>query len=257
MDGMDNKAVVLVPRRDGDPERDGLWAWVRRFWEARVGIPIVEGHHGVWGDTEPFNRSVAINRAAEAAGDWDVAVIIDGDVALDPRLVQRSVERAPNYAGPILSYTERAQLSQPGTRQALLLDPADVDLIRTARNWRRFTRHRLRNSCSSCLVVNRRLWDVVGGFDELFVGWGYEDVAFRVATETVSESELVKTPGTLYHLWHTVSSGNNQAEPTYQANKVRGEEYVRRRWDKAAMNEMIQEHLEARRHVGAESETHM
>lgn len=242
---MPERTVVLVPRRDGDPERDGLWDWVRRFWALQVGLPIFEGHDGRWSDTVPFNRSAAVNRAAEAAGGWDVAVIIDGDVVLDPRLVAAAVERAVRSGGPVLGYSERDHLTPGGTREVLRLDPAKVDLSRAPRQWRRWVRGRLRNSCSSCFVVTRDLWEAVGGFDEAFVGWGYEDIAFRVATETMCGVELSKIPGVLFHLWHTVSAGNQPTSPTMLANKERCDRYLRARWNPDMMREVLAGELDA------------
>ena len=65
------------------------------------------------------------------------------------------------------------------------------------------------DACSSAVVVTRKTWDAVGGFDERFVGWGWEDVAFRCAVETVTGRELTKIASTCWHLFHITSSGNN------------------------------------------------
>ena len=61
------RTVILVPRRDGNPERDAVWAWVRAWWSREFpDLPIVEGHH----DTGLFNRSAALNIASRLAGEW-------------------------------------------------------------------------------------------------------------------------------------------------------------------------------------------
>lgn len=237
--------VVLVPRRDGDPERDHIWAWCRRYWALQVGLPIFEGHDGVWGDPAPFNRSAAINAAAGAAGEWDVAVIIDGDVVVDHRMVHGAIDKAVRTGGPVLAYTERDQLTPQGTPHVLALDPATVDMRMAPRLWRRWVRGRLRGSCSSANVVTRELWDAVGGFDEDFVGWGYEDIAARVAWETVSGVEMFKIPGVLFHLWHTVSSGNQPTSPTMLANKALCDRYLAARWDVGAMKKVLAGELDS------------
>jgi N-terminal domain of galactosyltransferase len=230
------RTVVLVPRR-ADPERDLIWDWVRRFWALQVGLPIFEG----WHDEEegPFNRSAAINRAAVEAGDWDVAVVIDGDVVLHPRMVEGAVGRAERTGGMVMAYTERHQLGGQATPHVLGTDPATVDLRRAANAWRRYVRGRLRSSCSSANAVTRGLWEEVGGFDEGFVGWGYEDIAFRVACETLSGVEMAKIPGVLFHIWHTVSAGNQPTSPTMLANKERCDRYLAARWDAEAMRAIL------------------
>lgn len=227
---MPERAVVLVPRRT-DPERDRLWEWVRRFWETQVGLPIFEG----WHCDGPFNRSAAINQASAMAGDWSVAAIIDADVILWHKMVEGAIERALRTGGPVLAYTERDQLTAQGTPQVLAQDPTAVDLRSAPRLWRRWVRGRLRGSCSSCYVVTRELWEAVGGFDECFVGWGWEDVAFRIATETASGQPLFKIPGVLFHLWHTVSSGNQPTSPTLLANQARCDRYKAAAGDQEAM----------------------
>jgi len=231
-----DQAVVLVPRR-ADPERDRIWEWVRRFWALQVGLPIFEGWHCE--HEGPFNRSAALNRAAESAGDWSAAVVIDADVILDPRMVHGALERTATDGGPVLGYTERCHLAAAGTPRVLRLDPAHLDIRLTGRTWGRWVRGRLRNSCSSCVAVTRGLWDGVGGFDEGFVGWGYEDIAFRVACETMSGVEMTKIAGALFHLWHTVSSGNQPSSPTMAANKVRCDRYLAARWDREAMATLL------------------
>lgn len=229
-------AVVLVPRR-ADPERDVIWEWVRRFWALQVELPIFEGWHGE--EEGPFNRSAAINRAAENAGDWDVAVVIDADVFLYPKMVHGAIDRARRTGGMVLAYTERHQLTRQGSPHVMAANPATLDLRMAPRTWRRYTRGRLRGSCSSANVVTRALWDAVGGFDEAFIGWGYEDIAFRVACETLSGVEMFKIPGVLYHIWHTVSAGNQPTSPTMLANKERCDRYLAARWDLEAMRAVL------------------
>src|SRR4051812_1996385 len=70
--------VLLVPRR-AHPDRDKLWEYAKARWEQyHPDIRIVEGFH----EEGAFNRSAAVNIAARIAGDWDYAVVIDGDVFL-------------------------------------------------------------------------------------------------------------------------------------------------------------------------------
>lgn len=227
--------VVLVPRRT-DPERDAIWAWVRAWWKHWVGLPIFEG----WDEgTEPFNRSAALNRAGKVAGDWEVAVIIDGDVIVPPAQVHGAVAKAKATGGPVQGYHERAHFTPLGNRAVMARRAEDTDIRVPPRDWRRLLRGRLRNSCSGCYVLTRGLWETVGGWDEGFVGWGYEDVAFRIATETMAGIELAKIHGPLYHFWHTVSSGNQPTSPTMLANKARCDRYVAARLDIEAMGRVL------------------
>lgn len=225
-----SNVVILVPRRGGVEDRDRLWAFARRWWENDFpDWRIVEGSH----DYGPFNRAAALNRAAAAAGaEWDVAVCIDADVLCDPHAVRAAVDVAAATHRPVLGYHERVHLTEKATQRIL----AGFD-----GNWKGpgFVKTTLYDACSSCVVVSRRLWDEVEGFDEAFSGWGWEDVAFRVATETMSGGELIKLAGTIFHLHHKPSHENNKRESTFQANRARGDLYNAARWDRDAMRALI------------------
>lgn len=225
--------VILVPRRGGYADRDRLWAFCRTWW--LNDFPDWEVHEGE-GPEGPFCRSHAINEAAAKAGDWDVAVIIDADVLLDPHAVRAAVDLAAATDGMTLAYHRRVLLDGPATDKVLSGYRGNWDeLGRQAKD--RF------DACSSAVVVTRKTWDAVGGFDERFVGWGWEDVAFRCAVETVTGREMVKIAATCWHLFHITSSGNNRAEATFRANKALGDKFSAARFDREAMGELLAGHV--------------
>jgi hypothetical protein len=232
------RVVILVPRRDGFKDRDKLWAFARTWWEAdQPDWPIYEGHH--LAEEGPFNRSVAINRAAAQAGDWDVAVIIDSDVLCNPEAVRDAVMLASSTDAMVLGYNERISLSQYGTQQVMQGYKG---------NWRKPTmvHGTAKDACSSCVVVSRKLWDEVGGFDEEFKGWGWEDVAFRVACETASGRKMAMVTAECWHLHHVVSGGNNPLEDSFIVNKARGERYRAAHWDLEAVRKVRENILDLR-----------
>lgn len=223
--------VILVPRREGVTERDQLWEFAKAWWENdHPDWKIVEGHH----DVGPFNRSAAINTAADQAGVWDVAVIIDADILCDPHAVRSAVEVALATDAMVLAGDERVMLSKSGTAKIM---------GGYSGNWRvKGIQERVyRDHCSCCVVVSRKLWDAVGGFDQRFVGWGWEDIAFRVAAETVSGKPMVKLSSAMFHLWHTTSHENNQRSPLYQANAARCDRYKAAHWDREALEPLLAE----------------
>lgn len=223
--------AILVPRRAGVEDRDRLWAFARARWEHDFpDWRLVEGHH----ELGPFNRGAAINRAAAEAGDWDAAVIIDADVLCDPIAVAAAAEIAGATGRMILAGHERVMLSKTGT--AKILDGY-------AGNWKvRGIQERVyTDHCSCCVAVSRDLWDRVGGFDELHQGWGFEDIAFRIACETLSAKPMVTLSSTIFHLWHTTSHENNPREATYQANAARCERYRAAHWNVDAVEALINE----------------
>lgn len=217
------RVVVLCPIRRGIPERDRLWDFCRPRWESFFpDWRIVEGVHE---ESEgPFNRSLAINRAAVAAGDWDVAVIIDNDVVFEPRAVESAVQIAAVTNRLVVGHDERIMLTNFGTGRILKGDTG---------SWRnrQYVERIWYDSVSCVVAVSRWLWDEVEGFDPLFVGWGREDTAFRIACESVS-GPMVKVAGETFHLWHPVSPDAKDSSPLRRANERRHQAYVAARWDR-------------------------
>ena len=217
------RVVVLVPIRYGKPERDRLWEFCRPRWaEFFPDWPVYEGVHGA--EEGPFNRSLAVNRAAEAAGEWDVAVVIDNDVVADPQAVRAAVEVADQTGRLVVAHDERIMLTDFGTKRVMRGEKG---------SWRasRFVERIWGDSVSCVVAVARRTWDEVGGFDPGFVGWGREDTAFRIACEAVS-GPILKVSAETFHLWHPVSPEAASSSPLRQANEQRHQAYVAARWDR-------------------------
>jgi len=205
--------ALLVPRRAGIADRDRLWAFCRRWWEG-FGWPIVEGHH----DGGPFNRSAAINRAA-AEVPWEIGVIVDSDVICTLDAVQEAVDVAQTGRMAVAG-NRRHDLSAHGTQKVL-------SGYRGA--WDRWIRQTYTTHWSSCVAVNRGLWEEVGGFDERFVGWGYEDDAFKIACETFA-GPMHRVDAPIWHLHHATQTTEHRRD-----NRLRADLYVEAAGDPAAI----------------------
>lgn len=219
------RAVVLVPRRAGDPVRDANWDWCRRIWEQQ-GWPIFEGHHDGPG---LFSASKARNAAAAAAGDWDVAIFADADtVPWDWRPVRDAVPLAARTGRFIRPFTTYHMLDEEASRSFMATGVIPRQGIR-----------RLRESAYGGIhVVPRRLWDDSGGYDERFLGWGSEDAAFEFACRVLGGFQ--RLPGDVYHLWHPMQP-RDPSTPQFQANVALGARY-RAIKAKGAMRRLIAEH---------------
>ncbi len=185
-------------------------------------MPIYEGHH----DHGPFNRSFAVNAASDAAdedGRWDVALIIDSDTVSDPSAVAKAIETANLTGGLVVAHDKRYMLSQRATGRIL---DGDVG------SWKRsgMVQKVYTDSVSCAVAIARRTWDTIGGFDDRFVGWGFEDTAFHIACETISGLPVEIIPGDCFHLWHPTGPETSRASITYKRNHALKRRYEAVRW---------------------------
>lgn len=227
-------AVILVGRRAGDPRRDCLWEYCQRRWEAQVGLPIFEGHHDAE-ENEAFCIAVASNRAAEAAGDWDVAFYIGADwIVAGADQVHAATKLAVESGQLVFAHGDTCVLSEDVTNE-ILTDVASPIPAHAGVDGSWHT-----NTFSGALAVPRVLWDAVGGFDERFVGWGWEDLAFWSACCALGGG-YQRVPGMLAHLWHPQVWDLRENNPNHNANMVLGQRYLDAKWDRPRMLEILAE----------------
>lgn len=190
------RCVILVPYRPANDRHRWLYDMVRPHLEA-FGWPIVEGTcEGRWA------RAVAVNDAARKAGRWDVAYISDIDVIPDHDAVQRAVAWVRSTGGGARPHDERYMLNKAGTLVAVQRGVEALGAAHFDRQW----------AGGGTDVVTREAFDAVGGFDERYVGWGYEDSEFHV--QLVVHRAWDRLPGEAWHLWHPV--GDNRPDAASQ-----------------------------------------
>jgi hypothetical protein len=222
------KVAILAPRRADDGPRDRIWEWCRRRWETYH--PDFDIHEGIDDGPRPFNRSAAINRAARAAGDWDVAITIDADVFLKRSSVRDAVALADASGKVVWPHRRWRGLSESWTQRVLAdrrdfgaeVDREDMDVLVERTNP---------ISWSCCIAIPRAIFDDMGGFDERFVGWGYEDMAFQSLVVGLYGHERLE--GDVYHLWHPrseerIEKGKPATTQTreYAINALLGRRYM-------------------------------
>jgi hypothetical protein len=212
---------VLVPRRSDDGWRDEVWQYLRDvYWSYMPGYRIIEGQH----TDGLFNRSKAINDAAQQRFWDDVCVITDADSFVSERQLKDAVDLAKLSGKMVSPFTFVVQLSEDctcrmvGGQHALYPRNMEVEHVRT----------KPIETQSNVLVVPRALWDEIGGFDERFVGWGGEDNSFWRAAE-IRGGEVLRIPGAAFHLWHKPVSDRNTRmhDPQYLSNLALANKYMR------------------------------
>ena len=203
---------ILVPWRTDNGSRADVWSTIQEHVWRESRVVVGSSPEG------SFNRSAAINNAAELAGDWDVAVIADADSFVPPAQLSAAIQFARDSGNLVYPYT-----------LWLSIDPHEVDNFwATGVLPDSKTRIVHLGTVSSVLVVPRKVWDKVNGFDENFTGWGYEDMAFDQAVRVLT-GEPRRMADRVFHIehkrpeeWH-----NRGGSPLVRANRERYQQYQR------------------------------
>lgn len=200
---MGERIVILVPWRGGDARREWCWDITRPALED-FGWPIYTGD----GDG-PWARAAACNAAAAAAGDWDLALIADCDTIPEPASIMRALDWVRSTGGGCRPHDERWMLTKEGS----LVFAQDG-------GPERLERHHVGKLFpgGGLLVLTRDAWDAVGGYDEAFIGWGYEDSAMTLAL--MRERRWDRIPGDAWHLWHPGTENKPRRESLARYKKL-------------------------------------
>lgn len=224
------KTIVAIPWRPFDEAREQAWNYVQKWW-ADLEIPLFTD---TGGDDGPMNRSRARNRAAAAGGDWDVCLFGDADTIGEPDLVKRAAQLAGETGRMVWPFDRFVGLDQPSTARLYRIggDPALV-----ARGPRI---RRLRQSPGGIVAVRRDLFETIGGWDEGFAGWGFEDVAFVCAAMALGPG-LCRLDGEIFHLWHPLAPEKNRRHPDWVRNQTRARRYRSAEADADRMRDLLDE----------------
>lgn len=181
--------------------------WVQQRW--RQFFPEFEQVRGQAYEIGPFNRSAAINNAVHSSA-GDILIIADLDVAFTEGPVREAVaavEQDDQVWG--FAFTDYIKLTEVYTDWLTHEEAwSDLDQLSVA-SYEHST-----STQSGLVVISRRLFESIGGFDEIFIGWGYEDLAFTMRADELSPHR--RWEGDAFHLWH---------EPADQRGMLRNKLY--------------------------------
>lgn len=216
---------LLVPRRKDNGRRDEIWDYLKNnHWKDHN---VIEGFHEEPG---PFNRALAINRAAEAAGDWEYAIIVDADSVMTHDQIESALMVAKQHQSLVIPHSRWVNVEHEEVVRFL----AGLPL------FHRPDRTIYHRTLSSILVIPRETWDAVNGFDERFKGWGFEDNAFMHAVTTIVDHPI-RLEGDVFHLAHDrpAADTNRQLDPDFIANSNHFRSLYKRTTDATQLRRVI------------------
>lgn len=226
-----NVSILFAYQPDNGP-RDSAFEWIQRYYKTT--LPNVELCIGI-SESKLFNRSQGLNSAAKQAT-RDIFVICDGDVIVSPASISDAISCLKKYPWVIpFHHRKILNLSQKNTKKLLKSKP-QWPLEIKIKDFEVETRDK--NFAGKLNVITRDNYFKVGGFDERFVGYGWEDNAFAYALTTICGLPK-RLDWNIYHLWHppVPSKGN----PVWEKNKILGLQYKAAVGNQEQMFKLIRE----------------
>lgn len=213
--GSDTSVAVTIAWRP-QPDRMAAFERVMEWWRSHGLEPVLMDSD----PDKPFNLSQARNRGVRAV-DTDVVFIADADTIPNYRALRTAVHLS-QYERVIYPFTEYRYLADS-------VDPLDDSIPLEDLPFER----EYKNSYGGLMVIRPELYWAIGGHDEKFERWGFEDTAFQLAADCFFQTERV--PGTVYAFNHTADRDLSTENPG--RSRIGLYRYARR--DPAMMRELI------------------
>lgn len=183
--------AIIIPWQDrGVPVRRKNADYVINHYLAMDVAEVFIGEYPV--DDLPLNRSRLRAAGAEEAlaEGADVLLFVDADCIIPPDQVVAALEKAAAGPGPVMIGTGHQQLTFEESRA----------IVKDGRPYTDFTFIKGRGR-GGFFAMDAETYRAFGGWDEAYVGWGYEDLDAAWGASTVAPPRAVK--GSWYmQLWH-------------------------------------------------------
>jgi len=177
----DKKVAVVIPWRETESRVLGFKHIIKYYNSVLDNPTIFTTDSG----SEVFNLAASRNLGMKQAFDqgFDAVVLSDADVFVCPDTLIEAINHSLEHNVISNPYNFLIELTKRGTIMFFNGDERCANQY----SWRSETptfidgKISAFNPCAGLNIVPRSVWDVIGGFDENFVGWGYEDTAYLIS----------------------------------------------------------------------------
>lgn len=215
--------VVIGHGLDDDPIRVRARQYVAGVYESQ-GYRV----HLAQCPTDEWSKGAAVNPVANQTT-CDILILADADSFVAPEHLDRAISQAV-VRGWAMPHSVVKRLDRESSDRLIRRIPG---------------RQRLERSAypalpgGGILVVTREAWDMVGGFDPRFRGWGGEDHCIGLALRCLTGNEInPRRICPLIHLWHPEAP--NCRRPS-DNNRRLDKRYRDARRDPALMRDLVEE----------------
>ena len=202
---------VILAYQPGHPSREKPAALVSQ-WLLELGWPVTRPRP--LDPAIPFNVGHLKNRGVAATGPGhphDVLVLCDADCVAPPGVMLNAVWDAYNTPGVVWCGNQIRILTEEAMTKVTRWQDAAYGSVP---NETRPT-----DSTPQLLAIRRDCFDELGGYDEQYVGYGFEDYDFRERAGRWWRSRSVL--GTMVHLWHEPDVEKSMEGHLWRANRDR------------------------------------
>jgi predicted glycosyltransferase involved in capsule biosynthesis len=76
-------------------------------------------------------------------------------------------------------------------------------------------------SPGGCNIISKEAFEKIGGYDDNFIGWGFEDTDFRERSGKINRVKYLNKTDFLYHLEHSTHSDIVRSEQPHYTNNLK------------------------------------
>ncbi|VDM10417.1 unnamed protein product [Wuchereria bancrofti] len=233
------RRIEIAPRMLSHPHQEGgLFKW--------------KDYSASHSNSKPFCKGEALNKAIRKAT-GKVIVMIDSDAYISGEVIKQCVNNILEYKENHLwyvPYKELYRLTKDITDKVIQSDPTNSFKIPypVPEDYIENTGEKIKYGHrygAMIMIFPREAYNVIGCFDERFVGWGGEDIALLRALDTLYGKHKI-TNNPIFHLWHPVIGKNIKERKWDNQNKANTNSTLASRYNKASrqpskMKEIIDE----------------
>ena len=187
-----NLSVIIPWSPYSSLRRVKILNWILSRYECQMPeVEVVMGKHCA--DGAFFNRSLARNNGVNRSS-RDILLIADGDTIPERETIEMAIDKLTEAPWVIPYADDQYYNINIESSDKILAGNPCVSI--GSFGWD----HKLM-SWAGLLLIKTDDFHKIGGYDERFVGWGWEDLAFRVTADNVL-GKYHRSPGRALHLWH-------------------------------------------------------
>jgi hypothetical protein len=220
---VDFKLGIAIPWR---PQPSRIYAFnaiVEKYKKDFVDVPIYYGDF----PSERWNVSGSRNLATQEAFDagCDVVLVSDADFFMPPMAIMEGAEKALKRQKMVIPFSNLYFCDEAISKKLI---EGDIELNLVGRYLPVY-----RRQVAGSNILTRQVFETMNGWDERFNGWGYEDVAFVIAHETLIGDviRINNYAGSLYH--------DDRDKELVEVNREHAKLYELARGNQTKMRELV------------------